>query len=203
LIWEHVKDPGYMDISRLMFRDMQALRDIGLDGTVNCQFSRCALPVGLPMYGMARALWDRRADFDAVADEYFTAEFGEKGAAVRAYLEELTSLFHLPYMRAEMPERSPELLKTYDRIPAAIAAFRTANPELQTDSACMAWRALAVHADIVTMLSMLLSRCVCGLPFEDIVESIRAYVKKTELSVQPRFDGRSYVRQIVNRFLHK
>ena len=203
LIWEHVKDPGYMDISRLIFRDMQALRDMGLDGTVNCQFSRCALPIGLPMYGMARALWNREADFDAVADEYFTVEFGEKGAAVRAYLEELSVLFHLPYMRAEMPERSPELRERYDRIPGVVAAFRTANPELRTDSECMAWRALAVHADIVTMLSMLVGRCVCGIPFEDIVESIRTYVRKTELSVQPRFDGRSYVRQIVNRFLHK
>ena len=192
-----------MDISRLMFRDMQALRDMGLDGTVNCQFSRCALPVGLPMFGMARALWNREADFDAVADEYFTVEFGEKGAAVRAYLEELTNLFHLPYMRAEMPEHSPELRETYDRIPGVVDAFRAANPELRTDSECMAWRALAIHADIITMLSTLVGRCACGIPFEDIVESIRTYVRKTELSVQPRFDGRSYVRQIVNRFLHK
>ena len=56
LIWDHLKDPGYMDVSRTIFRDMQALADIGLDGTVNCQYTRCALPVGLPMYGMARAL---------------------------------------------------------------------------------------------------------------------------------------------------
>ena len=192
-----------MDISRLMFRDMQALRDMGLDGTVNCQFSRCALPIGLPMYGMARALWNREADFDAVADEYFAVEFGEKGAAVRAYLEELTSLFHLPYMRKEMPALSPELRETYDRIPGVVAAFRAETPELRTDSESMAWRVLAIHADIVTMLSTLVGRCACGLPFEDIMESIRAYVKETELSVQPRFDGRSYVRQIVNRFLNR
>ena len=200
LIWDHVKDAGYMDISRVIFRDMQALRDVGLDGTVNCQFSRCAFPVGLPMYGMARALWCREADFDAVADEYFEAEFGERGPEVRAYLEEITRLFDPAYLRAERPRLSEELAATLDTVPALVGAFRSAHPELRTDSEVMAWRALAVHADLVTILSMLLARRARGIPHEDVSEMLRAYVPKIELAVQDRFDGRNYVNQLINRF---
>ena len=200
LIWDHVKDPGYMDVSRTMFRDMQALRDIGLDGTVNCQYTRAALPVGLPMYGMARALWNREADFDAVADEYFEAEFGEKGAAVRAYLEEVTRRFDPTYLRAERPRLSEELAATLDTVPALVGEFRRQHPELRADSEVMAWRALAIHADLITVLSMLLARRARGIPHEDLSEMVRTYVPRIEMSVQPRFDGRSYVSQLINRF---
>ena len=200
LIWDHVKDAGYMDISRLMFRDMQALADIGLNGTVNCQTSRCAFPVGLPMYGMARALWNRDADFDEVANEYFGAEFGEKGAAVRAYLEELTRLFHLSYLRNERRCPDSALAKDYDSVPALVGTFRSENPELRADSEVMAWRALAVHADIVTMTSLLFARLARGIPHKDLYDAIGAYIERTELSVQSRFDGRSFIKELINRF---
>jgi hypothetical protein len=189
-----------MDVSRTIFRDMQALADIGLDGTVNCQYTRCALPVGLPMYGMARALFDRNADFDAVADEYFEAEFGEKGSAVRAYLEEITRRFDPAYLRAERPRLSEELAATLDTVPALVGRFRSEHPELRADSEVMAWRALSIHADLITMLSMLLSRRARGIPHEDLSEAVRTYVPRIEMSVQSRFDGRSYVSQLINRF---
>ena len=201
LIWDHVKDPGYMDISRLMFRDMQVLRDIGLAGTVNCQISRCAFPIALPMYGMAKALWSRESDFDEVADEYFTAEFGEEGGDVRAYLTELTRLFDPAYLRGERPRISPELAKAYDKIGGVIGTFRASHPALRADSEVMAWRVLAIHAELMTLLAMLLSRRARGIPHEDVAELIRTFVVRTELSVQSRFDGRNYVVQLIDRFL--
>lgn len=200
LIWDHVRDAGYMDVSSLIFRDMKALRDIGLNGTVNCQISRCAFPVGLPMYGMARALWNRDADYDAVADEYFTAEFGEKGAAVRAYLEELSRRFSLSYLRNERRRPDPEIARIYDSVPALVGRFRSENPELRADSETMAWRTLAIHADIVTMTSLLYARLARGIPYAELIDTIRAYVERTELSVQSRFDGGSFVKELINRF---
>ncbi len=200
LIWDHVKDGGYMDISSVIFRDMKALGDIGLNGTVNCQVSRCAFPVGLPMYGMARALWNRDADYDEVANEYFEAEFGEKGAAVRAYLEELSRRFRLSYLRNERRRPDAELAEVYDTIPTLVGEFRSAHPELRADSELMAWRALAVHADIVTMTSLLFARLARGIPHGDILEALGAYVARTELSVQSRFDGAGFIKELKNRF---
>ena len=200
LIWDHVKDPGYMSVSDVIFRDMKALGDIGLNGTVNCQYTRCAFPVGLPMYGMARALWNKNADYDEVANEYFTTEFGKKGGAVRAYLEELTRRFHLSYLRNERRRLAPELAADFDSVPALIAEFRAANPELRADSEVMAWRALAIHADVVTLSSMMFARRARGIPHEDIAETLRAYVQRVELSVQSRFDGACYVRELISRF---
>ena len=92
------------------------------------------------------------------------------------------------------------LAAALDTVPTLVGAFRSANPELRTDSEVMAWRALAVHADLVTVLSMLLARRARGIPHEDVADMIRAYVPKIEMSVQSRFDGRNYVNQLINRF---
>ena len=200
LIWDHAKDPGYMAVSDVIYRDMKALRDIGLNGTVNCQYTRCAFPVGLPMYVMARTLWNRDADYDEIANEYFTVEFGEKGAAVRAYLEELTHRFNLSYLRNERRRLAPELAADFESVPALVAEFRTNNPELRADSEVMAWRTLAVHADFVTLTSMMFARRAKGIPHEDIIETLRAYVRSTELSIQSRFDGRGLVNELASRF---
>ncbi|MBO7762962.1 MAG: DUF4838 domain-containing protein [Clostridia bacterium] len=203
LIWDHVKDPGYMGVCRVIWRDMKALGDIGLNGTVNCQYTRCAFPVGLPMYMMARTLWCRDADYDEVANEYFTAEFGEKGPAVRAYLEELTRRFHLSYLRNERRRLAPELAADFDSVPGLIGEFRAAHPELRADSEVMAWRTLAIHADFVTLSSMMFARRARGIPHEDIIETLKAYVTRTELSIQSRFDGRGLVKELESRFARR
>ena len=189
-----------MAVSDVIYRDMRALRDIGLNGTVNCQYTRCAFPVGLPMYVMARTLWNRDADYDEIANEYFTVEFGEKGAAVRAYLEELTRRFNLSYLRNERRRLAPELAADFESVPALVAEFRTNNPELRADSEVMAWRTLAIHADFVTLTSMMFARRARGIPHEDIIETLRTYVQRTELSIQSRFDGRGLVNELASRF---
>ena len=60
---------------------------------------------------------------------------------------------------------------------------------------------LAIHAELMTLLAMLLSRRARGIPHEDVAELIRTFVVRTELSVQSRFDGRNYVVQLIDRFL--
>ena len=87
--------------------DMCDLDLLGLDGMISCQLSRSALPTALPIYGMARALWDKNADFDAVADEYFTAEYGPLAADVRAYLTALSDTFDPRVLRNETPRVDP------------------------------------------------------------------------------------------------
>ena len=108
--------------------------------------------------------------------------------------------FSLSYLRNERRRPDPEIARIYDSIPALVGEFRAKTPELRTDSEVMAWRALAVHADIVTMTSLLFARLARGIPHEDIVEAIRTYVQQTEMSVQSRFDGSCFVKELINRF---
>jgi len=57
---------------------------------VSCQPQRAALPTALPMYAMAKALWNRNSRFEDIEDEYFTASFGDKAGIVKEYLNYLS-----------------------------------------------------------------------------------------------------------------
>ena len=92
LMWDHYLDPGYYECARILHKDMANLYKIGLGGMVSCQVQRAAFPTGLPMYAMAKALWDRESTFEDICEEYFKAAFGEDGKAVEEYLSTLSVL---------------------------------------------------------------------------------------------------------------
>ena len=197
LMWDHACDPGYMQIARTLFNDMKDLDLVGLDGMISCQLSRSALPTALPIYGMARALWDKNADFDAVADEYFTAEYGAIAADVRAFLTELSDTFDPRVLRGELPRVDAEAAKRFAGIPAIVAAFRAAHPEVSTASESEPIRALAYHADLVILLAMLLTRRAKDEPMQDVQDAIRAYIARIEPQVQHRLDVWNYSANLV------
>ena len=57
-MWDHFLDPGYYEMARILFRDMQGLHKVGLNGMMSCQTQRSFLPTGFGMAAMAAALWD-------------------------------------------------------------------------------------------------------------------------------------------------
>ena len=114
LMWDHVLDPGYYKCAAILHKDMANLDKIGLNGMVSCQVQRVFFPTGLPMYAMAKALWDKTSEFEAVAGEYFLAAFGAEAEAVSLYLRTLSEMF---YQRAgghkEAAVKYAEQLKEY------------------------------------------------------------------------------------------
>ncbi len=200
LMWDHGRDAGYMDISRTLFADMKDLDLLGLDGMISCQLSRSAFPIALPIYGMARALWDKNADFDAVADEYFEAEFGEKGAAVRAYLEEITRLCDPVYVRGEKPAISEEARKNYASIPALVEAFLAKHPEITEESEYEPYRVLAVHAEVMKRLALLGEGRAIGEKRYEVAEEIRNYLRPREMLIRNRLDLWNYSANSLNAY---
>lgn len=95
LMWAHVGDMGYEKCARHLFHDMQDLPKIGLDGMVSCQIQRCCFPTGLPLFMMAAALWDEKADFDQKALEYYQAAYGKDGGKVHEILARVSELMVL------------------------------------------------------------------------------------------------------------
>ena len=201
LMWDHGRDAGYMDISRTLFADMKDLDLLGLDGMISCQLSRSTFPTGLPLYGMARALWDKNADFEDVANEYFAAEFGAIGQDVRAYLEEVTRLCDPVYVRGEKPAVSEEARAKYEALPALVDAFLAAHPEVSETSENEAYRTLAIHAEVVRRLSFLGSGRAIGEKRQDVAEEIRAYLRAREMTVQHRLDLWNYSANALTRYL--
>ena len=89
------RDFGFFDLSRVMFEDMKTLADIGIDGMVSCQMSRCSFPTNLPSQMMADALWDRTADFEKQSSRYFREAYGEDGEAVKEFFRTVSAHLEL------------------------------------------------------------------------------------------------------------
>jgi len=199
LMWDHAFDPGYMEISKTLFDDMKDLDYIGLDGMISCQLSRTGFPTGLPVYGMAKALWDKNSDFDAVADEYFAAEYGEKAGGVRNYLEKITALFEPDYLRK--PYLSEECAERFDTIPELIKGFLKENPEIATSSSYEPYASLAYHGEICVLLSKLLAKMARGEDTAEARATLKDCIYKTEMAVQDRLDVWNYVINLIDNRL--
>jgi hypothetical protein len=89
------RDFGFFDLARVMFEDMKALADIGIDGMVSCQMSRCSFPTNLVMQLMADALWDRSLDFETQSTKYFRTAFGADGDAVKEFFRAVSARLEL------------------------------------------------------------------------------------------------------------
>ncbi|MBQ3048709.1 MAG: DUF4838 domain-containing protein [Oscillospiraceae bacterium] len=156
-MWDNHRDPAHMALDKVLFEDMQCMRDVGLGGMVSCQNQRVWAPSGFGITAMAEALWNKNADFDTVADNYFKAAFGSDGILVRSYLEQLSQLFNPKYMRCEIDKISPEVAESAAKIPAFISEFgKTISrnlcaglPEAQRRS----WEYLDYHKNYCTLLA--------------------------------------------------
>ena len=92
-MWAHATDAGEYRIARVLHDDMKYLDRLKIDGMVSCQLQRAALPTGLPTYAMARALWDKTSEFEAVSADYFESAFERDGEKVEAYLKSLSEIW--------------------------------------------------------------------------------------------------------------
>ena len=124
LMWDHYRDPGYYACARTLHKDMVNLDKIGLDGMVSCQINRCFFPTGLPVYAMAKGLWDKTSKFEDICTDYFTSAYGDLGGKVEAFFSSLSELFDPRYARGELPLNPEKQTKDYLRIKEIIRHFR-------------------------------------------------------------------------------
>lgn len=164
-------DPGQMRIARTLWQDLRALDDLGFTGFISAQAQRVCFPTGLNMHVMGKTLWDRRADFDALVDEYLADVFGEDGPAVRRYLQTLTDLMYHELLdpadnrRPVDPVKRRKALRGWDATPAAVDAFLpTIEAGCQSDDpvTAAAWRIMRHHAWYVKAYADLYARIYRG-----------------------------------------
>jgi len=85
-------DLSQMQICRETHRDMKALESVSFNGCMSDQTHRMYMPTALPLIMMGATLFDKNADYDTVANEYFEGAFGKDGILCREYLEKLSTL---------------------------------------------------------------------------------------------------------------
>ena len=197
----HMSDFGYEKCARNLFNDMQDLPKIGLDGMVSCQVQRSFFPTGLPLYMMAAALWDEKADFEEKAAEYYQAAYGSDGEKVHRILSAVSSLVYLydsPSSLYRWPQDTPccrdmdALKQAADDLALLLENHR------EDDLTCGEWVLLGYYHQYLSMVHRLLTvwekqdQPAVNTAFKELMD----YLWKNEIILQSSLDVQSVERSL-------
>ncbi len=155
-MWAHYSDPGYQNISQILHKDLQNLRNIGLNGFVSCQTQRAFFPTGIGMHVMGRTLWNRELPFEAIQEEYFRGAFGGDSLLASEYLSSLSDLFQDLQDLVQDSDAIEEVSKTAQSIISLVKDFAPIiDRNLRTVDKCIrnSWRYLEIHKEICIRLA--------------------------------------------------
>lgn len=195
-MWDHFCDPGYYDMAKTLFKDMQNLHKVGLNGMVSCQNQRVFLPTGLGMTAMATALWNENADFDTMAKAYFKEAFGSDAEAVEGYMQALSAAFDPVYMRGEKPPVNPENAAKLSSVPALLDQYAPLINSRMNDTSLhqsvrASWRYLCHHAEICRKYALTFQRKAEGRMEEaaELLEDLKDFAWSLEPELHHVFDS--------------
>jgi len=194
-MWDHFRDPGYYRMAEILFKDMQNLHKVGLNGMVSCQNQRVWFPSGLGMTAMAAALWDEHCDFEQVAADYFDAAFGEEGCVVQEYLKRLSDAFDPSYIRHEKPQVDAEAAERFKTIPKICDEYaeiivENADDEELPENVRLSWMYLEYHAELCRLLAKMLAARAEGDEAREkaIKEDVFSWARQNEAELASVFD---------------
>ena len=194
LMWDHVNDPGYTQTAQVLHRDIQLLKDLGLDGFISCQVQRASLPTGLPMTIMGWTLWNRTRAFEPMVEDYFAAAYGPDGMQVRVYLERLTELFDPVYLRGEKKDQNEQAVEKLRQIQAVVGNFKpvVAQHVATLSNTCWheSWLLLQVHGEISALLAQALALRADKRKDEarQQWEAVKVFIKTQQAALDNTFD---------------
>lgn len=146
----HYGDPSYVGISRIIYKDLQFNRQLGLNGINSCQELRAGFPNALPNYVMARTSMDLSLSFEEIAAEYYEAAYGADGAALLPLMDELSSLFSTDYILNHGSRVNAALAAHMQQVPAVLArieALMQSRPADQNPVQAHMWSELRFFLD--------------------------------------------------------
>jgi hypothetical protein len=81
-----------LSLARIIHKDMQSLKDLGMNGYISCQVLRSFWPTGLSMAAMADTTWNRKLRWQQLRKAHFVAAYGPDADWVDGYLTRLERL---------------------------------------------------------------------------------------------------------------
>jgi hypothetical protein len=192
-MWDHFRDPGYMDISRVLFLDMKNLDKLGLNGMLSCQAQRTFFPVGIGVYLMAEVLWNKKAEFKESAFRYFEAAFGADGRLVLSYLTRLTELFDPQYLRHEKKQVDAKKVIDFQSVEIYRNSFTPVierNLKIENGNIRRSWELLALHGELCAMLAKVLAAKAADkqAEAESLFNAAVSFVRLYERDLQDSLD---------------
>ena len=100
--WRHIIfDVGGINLARVINGDIKFYKSHKINGTIQDGTQRGYFPTGLVFYTYARTLYDVSLSAEEIAEEYFSAAFGEDWREFYNYLEKLTNAFGHDYLSGD------------------------------------------------------------------------------------------------------
>ncbi len=155
LMWNQYKDPGYRNLSRVIYEDMYSLQNLGLDGNISCEVYNCQIPNDFPHRIMARTLWNRGVDYYEEEKQCFAETYGIGAEAAFEYIARVSDAFSLIYRYYNDPENTREEQKSFaERVEKIVLDFK---PELEKyliadlpRAQHISWELLKLHTEYIT-----------------------------------------------------
>lgn len=92
--WHHqMRDVGGISIARVVNGDIKFYKSHKINGVIEDGSQRSFFPTGLAFYTYARTLYDVSLSAEEIAEEYFSAAFGEDWREFYDYLSKITEAF--------------------------------------------------------------------------------------------------------------
>ncbi len=154
LMWNQYKEPGYRNLSRVIYEDMFNLKNLGLGGSVSCEVYNCQIPHDFPHRIMARTLWNRNVDYYKEEKECFKETYGEDFELAFDYLDRVSNTFSLIYRYYTEGEKTRDEQKAFaDNVEKLVCDFKPVIDKNILKSLPTAqhisWELLSYHADYI------------------------------------------------------
>lgn len=195
LIWNHFKDMGYSHISNIIARDIEAYEECGFSGLLSAQVTRAHFPTNLPMYTMARKLWNSREDYEKICRDYYREAFGKDWAKAKNYCDKISDAFSVLYS-FDAGERDFEKEKAlFGNVKKAVNELLSKEVHCDGFDEQVQWYNLAVHSEIVTKLAETLDALYKNSfdTADKLFEETLLLVRESEKAVWRSFDVKTFI----------
>ena len=156
--WHHqFRDINNLYIARRVYEDIRSLQGMGVNGYVEDGSQRSFWPNGFAIHVYAETLMDRQADFDKLAEDYFSHIYGEDWKQVYQLMETLEKVLPYEFVAGEAtedakmgPRYSPKVAKQLDEIPALAAQLRAMVEDhryMTVRPQAISWRLLELYCE--------------------------------------------------------
>ena len=199
--WKHqFFDISGIEISKLINEDVRVYNEYGIGGIIEDGSQRSFFPTGLAFYTYARSMYDGSLSAYEIAEDYFSAAFGEDWKRFYDYLVRLENAMKYRFCQRKMSVNkkvslfyNPEEAKLIATVPSIVSEGRELIKEYYNSDyrvRTVSVRLLEHHADFAEMLAAALYEKALGNDegCAELGEKMRLEFGKREAELEKYYD---------------
>ena len=198
--WPQYNDLGLFDMAKTIHNDVKGYYANGCSGVVEDGSQRSFFPNGLLFTTYARTLYDTKADFTEIRDDYYKHAYGEDYKEVIAFFEKLGAALDYKYFVGSKSSDedkgkyyNPEVAEGLKAIPSIVDEFTPfvqSHKNMPMRVQTVAYRMLFRYLEYVKLLAPILAKKAIGKEVEAKAEFLefKNYFGKYELEMERTYD---------------